>query len=290
MAYFSHSKISTFEQCKYKYKLQYIDKVKVEIPTTIEAFMGSTVHKALEKLYYTLINYGRVMTKKDVVRFYLEEWKKNFSDDILIVNNRFNADDYKNQGIIYILDYYKTHFPFRRHITLAVETQDKIKLGQDYYHIRIDRLDTDGRGTYLVCDYKTSSRMKTPEEVKQDRQLYMYSLWIKERYDKAKKVKLLWHMLKFNKDILVDADYEQAEKVKEEVIKKIKEIKRTREFPANKSVLCKWCIYKDICPYYHSDDSPIEKHSEQVESILSNLKEEHFRSETTIQNKLRKFF
>ncbi|MBN2457783.1 PD-(D/E)XK nuclease family protein [Candidatus Woesearchaeota archaeon] len=33
----SHSRLSTFEQCKYKYRLQYIDKAKVDTLTTIEA-------------------------------------------------------------------------------------------------------------------------------------------------------------------------------------------------------------------------------------------------------------
>ena len=54
MTCYSHSRISTFEQCRYKYKLQYIDKVKVDVPTTVEAFMGDLVHRTLEKLYNDL--------------------------------------------------------------------------------------------------------------------------------------------------------------------------------------------------------------------------------------------
>ncbi len=44
MATFSHSRISTYENCPYSYKLRYIDKKKPEIPTTIEAFVGDMVH------------------------------------------------------------------------------------------------------------------------------------------------------------------------------------------------------------------------------------------------------
>ena len=36
MPTYSHSKLSTFEQCPYKYKLHYIDKEPEDIPTTIE--------------------------------------------------------------------------------------------------------------------------------------------------------------------------------------------------------------------------------------------------------------
>ena len=51
MPSFSHSKISSFEGCKLRYKFQYIDKVKVEAEDTIETYLGSMVHEALEKLY-----------------------------------------------------------------------------------------------------------------------------------------------------------------------------------------------------------------------------------------------
>jgi len=51
MTVYSHSRISTFENCPYQYKLKYIDRKKPEISTTIEAFMGSMVHEALEDLY-----------------------------------------------------------------------------------------------------------------------------------------------------------------------------------------------------------------------------------------------
>lgn len=30
MAVYSHSRISTFEQCPFKYKLEYVDKIEVE--------------------------------------------------------------------------------------------------------------------------------------------------------------------------------------------------------------------------------------------------------------------
>jgi len=43
MATYSHSRVSTFENCPYKYKLQYIDRAEPEISETIELFMGKRV-------------------------------------------------------------------------------------------------------------------------------------------------------------------------------------------------------------------------------------------------------
>lgn len=309
MAYFSHSKISTFEQCKFKYWLQYVEKVKVEIPTTIEAFMGSLVHEALEKLYHDLIKYSRLNSSKDLLYFYLTQWQKKFDDKILIVRKNMTAEDYKTQGTLLLLNYYKNHKPFNQFKTLAVETQDKIKLGSDYYHIRIDRLDTDKRGNYYVCDYKTSSTMKTPEQIRNDRQLFMYSLWIKENFSDVNSINLLWYMLKFNKDLLVKVDDSKAEEVKQRVIESIKEIKRTKDFPANVSPLCKWCVYKDICPYYNKNISMdkfnafLKKAKNKVikpskafigkdgnEEVKIDLNKVNLNTVTTVQNKLNDFF
>ena len=47
---YSHSRLSTFEQCPYKFKLKYIDNIESEIPQTVEAFLGSRVHETLESI------------------------------------------------------------------------------------------------------------------------------------------------------------------------------------------------------------------------------------------------
>jgi hypothetical protein len=50
MTVYSHSRLSTFEQYPYKFKLRYIDKVETEVEESVEAFMRVRVHEALEKL------------------------------------------------------------------------------------------------------------------------------------------------------------------------------------------------------------------------------------------------
>ena len=69
MATYSHSRISTFEQCSLKYKYRYIDKVETEIVRTIETFMGDLVHQTLEKLYKDL-KFQKVNTVDELVDFY----------------------------------------------------------------------------------------------------------------------------------------------------------------------------------------------------------------------------
>jgi len=89
MVTYSHSRISTFEQCRYRYKLQYIDKLESG-PKTIEAFMGTTVHSALEKLYRDL-GFQKTNTLEELLSHYDKEWKTNFTEGILINKEEYTA-------------------------------------------------------------------------------------------------------------------------------------------------------------------------------------------------------
>ena len=84
MTIYSHYRLSYFEQCPQKYKLNYIDKVETEIAESIEAFLGSRVHETLEKLYRDL-QYQKMNSLEDLVGFFRDEWFKNWNDSIVIV-------------------------------------------------------------------------------------------------------------------------------------------------------------------------------------------------------------
>ena len=91
---FSHSRISTFENCKLAYKFHYIDRIKVEVETTIECFMGSAVHDALEKLYKDK-EHGKDLTKKQLLDYYVEEWDNKYDNKIKITKTEYTSENYK---------------------------------------------------------------------------------------------------------------------------------------------------------------------------------------------------
>lgn len=253
MTTYSHSRISTYENCPYQYKLKYIDKVKVDTPTTIEAFMGDMVHQTLEFLYKNK-KFKKRVAKNILIKFYRDLWNKNYSDDILIVKaekENVGADNYRKMGEKFISDYYDRMKPFEQMTILGLETQDRMTLPDgNQWHVRIDKLGCDSEGNYFVCDYKTNARMKDQEEADSDRQLALYSVWVKDKFKDAKSVKLIWHMLAFNKDAVSERTDEQLEKLQQEVIAIIKEIEDTTEFPRNQTALCDYCVYKEQCPSF----------------------------------------
>jgi putative RecB family exonuclease len=236
--------------------------VKPEIPTSIEAFMGSMVHEALEHLY-KLKKFKKRVAKASIIKFYRDIWKKNYSEDILIVkaeSEGLKADNYRKMGEKFISDYYERMKPFEDMTILGLETTDRMTLPDgNQWHIRIDKLGCDEEGNYFVCDYKTNSRMKDQEEADSDRQLAMYSIWVKDKFKDAKSVKLIWHMLAFDKDAISERTDEQLKKLQQEIIDKIKEIENAKEFPRNQTALCNYCGYKAICPSF--------KHEAELEKV-----------------------
>jgi len=273
MATYSHSRISTFEQCPYKYKLQYIDKAEPEIENTIEAFMGAIVHQCLEDLYKRK-QFKQRISKESLIKFYRDLWEKEYTDDILIVkaeSRGLNAEHYKKMGQEFLENYYDKYTPFEQLTILGLETQDMMTLKDgSKWHVRIDKFACDDKGNYYVMDYKTNSRMKDQEEADEDRQLAMYSFWVKDKFKDVKSVKLVWHMLAFNKEVVSERTPEQLKKLQDEVIAIIKEIENAKEFPTNVSKLCDYCGFKYMCPSFKHQLELEEKSEESKKKFKSD--------------------
>jgi len=253
MPQYSHSKLSTFEQCLQKYKFRYIDKIVVP-GKSVEAFLGSMVHKALEWLYKEIKSHpysSEPPTVDALITEFSNQWIQNYNPDDIIINNNLDAKEYFNMGVKFLLDYYLRHKPFKDN-TLEVEKRISITLGEiEKYRIIgfIDRLVYNTKtGEYEVHDYKTGKNLPKKENVDKDRQLGIYSMAIKDLYGKDKKVKLIWHYLAFDKEIHSTRTNEQLSQLKDATIALIKKVEETTSFPPSPSKLCDYCEYKNICP------------------------------------------
>ncbi|VVB79058.1 PD-(D/E)XK nuclease superfamily protein [uncultured archaeon] len=253
MATYSHSKVTCFENCPYQYKLRYIDKATPETAETIEIFMGKRVHETLEKLYNDK-KFKKLVSKATLLKFYKDNWDKEYSDDILVVKEGLKAENYKKMGAEFIENYYDKYKPFDQLTILGLETQDRMTLKDgSQWHVRIDKFACDDKSNYYVCDYKTNASMKDQEEADADRQLAMYSIWVKDKFKDAKSVKLVWHMLAFNKEAVSERTDEQLKKLEEEtiaLIKKIEKAEKEKDFPTHVTALCNYCGFKSQCPSF----------------------------------------
>lgn len=262
---YSPSKLNSFNGCKLKYKYQYIDNLESDL-TTIENFLGSRVHEVLENLY-RLIKNGRVESLDWLLKGYEDVWKKNFNEGIKVVRKELMADDYFEKGRQYLIDYYNKYHPFNQAKIVDIEYHVNFELedGESKYliHGYVDRLDWDDKNNlFEIHDYKTSGKLMTQEEADNDWQLGFYHLALKKKWPDAEKIKLIWHALPFNREIVSYRTKDQMDGLQKAIIEKVKEVELRSDFPPEKSAICDWCDFQNICPLW--------KHPKEMEKVSVN--------------------
>jgi RecB family exonuclease len=249
MARYSHSRLSTFEQCKLKYKFKYIDKLKPDFEKTIESHLGSCVHNVLEWFYKNILK-KRIPSLDELILEFTKNWKKEYKQNFKIVKNNLKAEDYFSKGIKFLIDYYIENQPFNDG-TIEIEKKIEILIHPERKHKIIGFIDRLAynleKNRYEIHDYKTAGTLPSQEKIDSDRQLAIYGLAIKEIFGKDKEVALIWHYLDHNKKIISRRTNEQYENLIKEIIELIDKIENTKEFEANKSILCDWCEFKEKC-------------------------------------------
>jgi len=266
MTIYSHSRLAIFGTCPRQYWFAYIERPDIEVPDTVEAFLGSRVHDALEALYRALLG-GRRMSREELIQWYEAEWDRQWHEGVRIVRPDFRARDYCEVGRQCLAGYYDGHQPFDRDRTLALERLVQIDLDDSgKYRMRgiIDRLTQRTDGTYEIHDYKTSNWLMTQGAADTDRQLALYQIGVQGMWNDVRSVDLVWHFLRFGKEIRSCRSPEQLGAVKAQCIAVIDDIesrgKEANNFPTKSSSLCDWCDYRELCP--------ATKHYVAVESLL----------------------
>ncbi|MFH1797869.1 MAG: PD-(D/E)XK nuclease family protein [Candidatus Omnitrophota bacterium] len=296
MAVYSHSRLSTFETCPLRFKFNYVDKIKRE-EQGIEAFMGTQFHNVMEKLYEDLK--FKTYKLEELLKIYYTNWDKEFNESVIIVRKDRSAEDYKNAGKKCIEDYYKRYYSFDQGRVVGIERAVSVDLNNDgKYMLRgfIDRLVQAGDGTYEIHDYKTSGHLPEQAEFDNDRQLALYQIGISDMWNDVGGVKLIWHYVIFDKEMVSTRTQEQLDDLRKSTIELIDKIENTKEFLPQESTLCKWCSYQDMCPrkkhIYKVSDLPrneylqdsgvklveqyidLEDKKEELEQEISIIKEE----------------
>jgi len=249
MPTYSHSQLSTYETCPHQYRLAYIEKIKTETEG-IEAFMGSRVHDALEKLYRDL-KVTKLNTLEELHNFYHQSWEKNWNEMVQIIRKEYSPEDYRRLGERCISDYYKRYYPFNQGRTLGLEENIYFPLEEEKgYWIRgfIDRLTLVDNSILEIHDYKTSNRLPTQEEVNSDRQLAFYQMGVEGKWKDIREIKLIWHYLSFDTEIQSLRTPEELHQLRLKTLELIQKIETDRHFLPKEGALCDWCDYQGICP------------------------------------------
>jgi putative RecB family exonuclease len=275
MPVYSHSQLGTYEECPLKYKLCYRDGIK-RYTEGVEAFLGSMVHEALKKCY-DAVKLTKVNTLDEILACYENLWQQNWHEEIVVTKKDLTADNYRALGRKMIETYYQRHAPFNKDITIGTEMRIRFSLDDNgKYQLQglIDRLSRSPDGVHHINDYKTSAHLPGQEDVDGDRQLALYQIGVQKRWPDIQGVKLVWHYLAFDRELVSERSREALTGLARDTIRLIDEIETAEEFPPRESDFCGWCEYPDLCPnrkhFYTVETLPVNEYLKEPGVVLVN--------------------
>ena len=246
MPVYSHSRLETFENCPMMYKLHYIDRIRSE-EEGIEAFMGSEVHAALEKLYKD-VRMSKQDSLDEILAFYKDGWEKDWHDKVTIVKEGLNRENYFDMGRKCISRYYERLAPFDQGVPVWIEEHVSFELSGYKMAGVVDRMDRMPDGSLEIHDYKTGGRLPAQKDMDESRQLALYEMAVRKMWKDTGKVRLVWHFLQFDSDLVSEMSNERLGKVEADCVSLINEIEVCKDFAPKPSALCDWCGYWEYCP------------------------------------------
>ena len=234
---YSHSSVDCFEKCKHKYEMRYIYGITTIPPAEPDnaLIMGQTVHTGIEKS--------------------LEEAIKEYSFSYPII-----TDEHINEIIKF-----ETVIPLAR-AAIPPGGAFEVEIADSDFHGFIDYLVPVGDGYFDLYDFKYSNNVSG---YKQSNQLHLYKyFW--ERNNPGKKIRNMYFLfipkvsirqkktetlLDFRQRLKEELAGVEVKTVQigfnpEKVIEflfGIKAIKEEKDFPQNKSYLCRFCEYQENC-------------------------------------------
>lgn len=178
---YSFSKLSSIYQCPYEYYMCYIKRLQGEGNSF--ACVGSLVHEILEKYMN-----GKIL-QLEMKDLFLENFDELIPEGVKMqASDTFTKDltqNYKDSCANYLenfsgFDGYEV-IATEQEFNLLMRIKDKAIMLNGF----IDLILRDDAGNFVIVDYKSKGAFKNKSEIKKyARQLYLYSIYIKYKYNK----------------------------------------------------------------------------------------------------------
>lgn len=255
---YSFTQLEGYKSCPLQYKYQYILRVPMSTGRPVFSY-GTSMHATLEEFYKRIQDRSEkkqsglfditedkegdselesYISRKELLKIYEEKFIDEWYED-----NK-QREEYFNKGkesLKVFYDKLKDNFI----IPIRLECPFNIKIGDYIMKGKIDRVDMLPDGTCEIIDYKTGNA-KDVDSVNKN-QLMIYQI-AAEQVLGLKPSKLTFYYLDDNKEVSFIGSDEQLDKLKEDIITWIEEI-RQNNFEPKPSPLCSFCDFRNICEF-----------------------------------------
>jgi putative RecB family exonuclease len=254
---YSHSRLSSYENCKKKFEFRYILDVPQE-SEGVEAFVGKRVHEILERLYLFVAREQLPSLKRVLERYYAIFDEHYDVERIRIVKAGLDRNHYRELGAQCISIFYHRHYPFDADETLGLERRVVFPLDDEgRYGIQgiIDRVVRAADGSIEIQDYKTGAWVPNQKALDADRQLALYQIGVSAELEEPAPIRLVWHYLAKGQIRTSTRTPEQLDALRSETLGLVEKIEAETDWSATKNKLCNWCEYRDVCPAWGASET-----------------------------------
>jgi RecB family exonuclease len=227
---YSVSRIGTFNTCPKKFKLQYIDKIRIESEQRLALDRGSFTHEILEHNFdYSIkpkLNHIFTQEEADKVINIVKKFRKtNLGKNIeklINMDTSVREEDFAFNKKLELVDFYDKTSWFRG--------------SADGYNVSFNQP--------LIWDYKTG-KDKSEDEFFGDEQGMLYSIYLFLKFPEVLNIKVVFVFIEYSTS---KSFYFERSKLKEYLrffYDKTINIENTEIFKENISALCEYCDYNN---------------------------------------------
>lgn len=257
---YSYSKLSTFEQCPYKYKLVYVDKHEIK-GDSIATEVGTAIHAAEEEIGKSLMahgspDYGAIASSIMALMPSLEE---RYPKDFLLPDKSGRTyaqkiEGYLASGIHRLEDRLKANPSLE---IVGLEKEFEASANGRTFHGFIDRVLHDKTDdSYIIEDIKTYPKPIEQKGLHTPLQHVIYTLALMQEVDG--RIRCAYDLPFCN--LTQDVDEGYLGRGLNELGRLFGELGRT-DYRPNPSPLCHWCVFsrtypdqpeeaRGLCPFY----------------------------------------
>lgn len=242
----SYSRLTSFEDCKYRWFLQYIKRKPRGKPQFFATY-GTFMHEILEN--YLSGN----LPREELVPYFLDKYDESV---VGTAPNQKISTNFFNSALAYLRT---IDFPFSSNEIVETEKEVRFEIGGYRFVGYIDVLAKRGKSFHIV-DHKshglmprTNRKYQTASDKELDqylRQQYLYALPIREQLGSFPKT-LSFNCYRHGRFITEKFDFNVMEQTKQWAVDRITEIMKEQDWDASPDLFkCNYiCDMKDHCEH-----------------------------------------
>jgi len=261
---FSYSSIDSYDSCPFKYKFEYLFKIK-NTEQNYSVISGYIYHEAIRRFFEESVSYDLA----DLLEVFNEEIKRNKEK----IKFEFLNEEIKEKGIKDMQNFYNNFISCiipalkenQSKKTIFCEKKFEFDFKEKYkINGKIDFIKIDGQNDAQIIDFKSSQTKFSEKDLEEKIQLKVYKMASKYSEDlnqgdlrlSEKKITLKYYFLGREKEAIIAVDDDQyKEDILSEKVSDIISMINNENFIINPKnyMSCFYCDYKIFCGKYYGN-------------------------------------